>query len=573
MIANKVWAELDVQTFYANWDETEIIDNDKNKNNQERPNRNALVVCEKRQEWTTGLLSEALENVTQVVNKLNDQVAMLNTAFPYGFVYIQLPNQSEPRDLWPQTNWSDVTQNNSELILGSKLMNSIQPKDENKAHYQPRDVKTGGVGLPHPTPNSAIDLNICGDWIAYRKQKCIKILPIRGTYNEAIVNCQQDNANVITINDQDEQEFMMDILQEFNTTADRAWANHPTDSAYANWEDIPDTKYYRNRNEIPIHISLSGINYGKWYDERLSRKALIGCEKRQEWTVGLLSAALESVVKVVNQLNEQVKMGHTRVIPEGFVYIQLNNQSEPRDLWPWANWTDVTPDMSELLMDSNQLNGIQVKDENRAESQAVKVWKRIFPVSSVNAMIETPNHRLIILAVSVKYSSKDIFSDVSYTVVGSIVIAGSIVCPLLDSYITLVVARLITLAVSVKYSSKDIFSDVSYTVVGSIVIAGSIVCPLLDSYITLVVASQQNTIDKQQEIQENLIDNVNTVPICFIYIQLPNHSEPIHLCPVANWSDATIESNLLFKVHLLLTLAIYGVRLQLLLRQLQLDMK
>ena len=45
---------------------------------------------------------------------------------------------------------------------------------------------------------------------------------------------------------------------------------------------------------------------------------------------------------------------------------------------------------------------------------------RIYFANCVNSMIEKPNHRLIILAVRLKYSSKDIFSDISYIVVGSV---------------------------------------------------------------------------------------------------------------------------------------------------------
>ena len=109
----------------------------------------SLVVCQKKQDinieslkniidgltkslekQNTDLRNEMIDirkklsegNLTQVLKKkveeLEEEVNTFKTSsVPIGFLYTQLPNQSSPIELWPKTNWSEVTQQYSGLFF------------------------------------------------------------------------------------------------------------------------------------------------------------------------------------------------------------------------------------------------------------------------------------------------------------------------------------------------------------------------------------------------------------------------------------------------------------------------
>ncbi|CAG2174544.1 unnamed protein product [Oppiella nova] len=143
-------------------------------------------------------------------------------------------------------------------------------------------------------------------------------------------------------------------------------------AGYSNWvEGSPQEEWY---SRSCVQISISSYNYGKWFDEPCSRRALVVCERRQEWTIHTLSTALENVTNLLSrqqevnarqwEVIEELRQNMTYIIsqsidtniskvandrdlqstgiPIGFIYIQLPNQSEPINLWPQTNWSDVT---------------------------------------------------------------------------------------------------------------------------------------------------------------------------------------------------------------------------------------
>lgn len=73
-----------------------------------------LVVCQKMQIWSISHLQKALMDARKELKdyiditdkKLNN---LQQNPVPIGFVYVQLPNQSEPNSLWPTVKWQDVT--------------------------------------------------------------------------------------------------------------------------------------------------------------------------------------------------------------------------------------------------------------------------------------------------------------------------------------------------------------------------------------------------------------------------------------------------------------------------------
>ncbi|CAG2168611.1 unnamed protein product, partial [Oppiella nova] len=309
-------------------------------NDNDRCCRQEYESCERPQEWTNTILSTALENVTQLVNSQQDTVPQ---TVPIGFIYMQLPNQSEPRHLWPQTNWTDVTSKYPGLLYRAESGDSLPFGQIQQANYS-RIANLETVNLNTNSTDGVKSMEL-----------------VEGNLYEALGNCSELDigADVILIGDQDEQKFVERMFTPYTNISNRVWARYPRKSTFRNWEETPEARvcqpYPRKcPSTYPMHISISSVNYGIWYDEPGKRRALIACERPQEWTTLLLSTALENVTQLLNsQQNtidkQQEMLEKLNTVPIGFIYIQLPYQSEPKHLWPAANWSDVSKEYSGLI--------------------------------------------------------------------------------------------------------------------------------------------------------------------------------------------------------------------------------
>ncbi len=59
-------------------------------------NKKNLVVCQKMQTWSLFQLQKVLLNT-------------IKNPFPIGFIYVQLPNEKSPTEIWPWMTWNDVS--------------------------------------------------------------------------------------------------------------------------------------------------------------------------------------------------------------------------------------------------------------------------------------------------------------------------------------------------------------------------------------------------------------------------------------------------------------------------------
>ncbi len=55
-----------------------------------------LVVCEKKQTWSNAKMQEIIET-------------MLRNPVPLGFIYVQLPKENSPLEIWPWMSWTDIS--------------------------------------------------------------------------------------------------------------------------------------------------------------------------------------------------------------------------------------------------------------------------------------------------------------------------------------------------------------------------------------------------------------------------------------------------------------------------------
>lgn len=69
--------------------------------------KNALIVCEKKIINSFDILTEAIDKLESRINAINNQ--LLSRIIPIGFIYAQLPNQNDPKIIWPQFKWREIT--------------------------------------------------------------------------------------------------------------------------------------------------------------------------------------------------------------------------------------------------------------------------------------------------------------------------------------------------------------------------------------------------------------------------------------------------------------------------------
>jgi hypothetical protein len=118
--------------------------------------KNNKVLCQKMQSWSLSRLQktlldarkelqDSLENVTKQLNNqqsiINSQQTTINNLkqnpVPIGFIYVQLPNEKSPTEIWPWMTWKDITSSYAGLFFraeggGSDTFGSIQSENSSR---------------------------------------------------------------------------------------------------------------------------------------------------------------------------------------------------------------------------------------------------------------------------------------------------------------------------------------------------------------------------------------------------------------------------------------------------------
>ncbi|KAH9395941.1 hypothetical protein TYRP_020356 [Tyrophagus putrescentiae] len=126
---------------------------------------------------------------------------MMHNPVPLGFIYVQLPNQNSPQEIWPWMIWTDDSKQYDSTffrVAGSKA-EAFGKVQEDFSPY------IDEIWSP------CVANNVCGDWEPYRDKKCIKLINNKNSlqsFDEAEKSCaSNENSNLISINNQDEHRF------------------------------------------------------------------------------------------------------------------------------------------------------------------------------------------------------------------------------------------------------------------------------------------------------------------------------------------------------------------------------
>lgn len=202
----------------------------------------------------------------------------------------------------------------------------------------------------------------CGDWVAYKDEKCFKIASRAGyqTQADAEIVCRAYSAELnresyprlIQIKTEDEQNFLHNLLYVENNIVDNIWLgltkNQKTGvfgwsegsaANYSNWAsaDQSDTEH----NCVQLLSGGGSHSPGKWVKVHCQKKAAVVCEKTQTWTQEALQEIVLRDREELKAVKEEIAKLKQNPVPVGFVYVQLPGQSPPTTLWPSTQWTDI----------------------------------------------------------------------------------------------------------------------------------------------------------------------------------------------------------------------------------------
>ena len=207
----------------------------------------------------------------------------------------------------------------------------------------------------------------------YKDIKCVKVLLKKASEKEALKNCTEldSQSSLITIQSQDEQEFLNKLLGAHADFSKSAWIGMKYERSAYRWVDGTATNYtnwssdaVKDGTDACVEMSLVSIDLGKWTDESCEKPSLVVCQRKQELNLSLiknlfqnLSDTIEKQQNSITEQGEKIKSLEQKLedqsslvtFPLGFLYTQFPNQTSPVELWPHLSWADVTEEYSGLF--------------------------------------------------------------------------------------------------------------------------------------------------------------------------------------------------------------------------------
>jgi hypothetical protein len=118
-------------------------------------NKNNKVVCQKKQTWSLSRLQKTLLNARkELQNSLED---VKKNPVPIGFIYVQLPNEKSPTEIWPWMTWNDVSSAYAGVffrVTGGDAASFGQVQEDNAPHLTGFTCYDDGTSVALNNPRS-----------------------------------------------------------------------------------------------------------------------------------------------------------------------------------------------------------------------------------------------------------------------------------------------------------------------------------------------------------------------------------------------------------------------------------
>ncbi|XP_054153146.1 macrophage mannose receptor 1-like [Oppia nitens] len=258
--------------------------------------------------------------------------------------------------------------------------------------------------------NQYCDFDCSDMWLQYKDDVFMAVVYYKTRYSYADQLCRTKSAKLVVIDSPEKQKFVEKVIQE-SGVEDNAWIGlNRTDQSYQ-WSDGTDLSFTNwspgepNSSNSTACVQIyaesyrwdgKAVTFGKWDDLPCDSKRVFICEKKRKihskLTTGSANALIEEtrdsgsetqggnggesggglfglvrgissgitgisggirgdiksiITEIQNDIAKLKSLIH--IIPIGFIYTQLGNQSAPADLWPIAQWEDITAQYSGLF--------------------------------------------------------------------------------------------------------------------------------------------------------------------------------------------------------------------------------
>ncbi|CAG2103508.1 unnamed protein product [Medioppia subpectinata] len=303
--------------------------------------RRAYALCARPQEWTIEILSDAMENMTKLVNS---QQLIIN-------------------------------ENNVTLLklneLNSLLINKLE------SDYMQRDApSSGNLGYKDLEAYNYVSASghCTGGWTSYHDQKCFKIIDsVIGTAAEGMAACAKEDpkATLPTVWTAAENQFIYDMIKPYATKALSAWLGILHQGTTITWVDKSAMSYQNyvytgQTHQECIQMYNTATIFGAWVDGPCTGRGLTVCQRIVHNCPNYMPQLLATNKKVttaeakladaIKQFDEQIAGINNLLtvdykdmidiiknpVPINFVYTQLPGTDEPGTLWKNVKFEEVS---------------------------------------------------------------------------------------------------------------------------------------------------------------------------------------------------------------------------------------
>ncbi|CAG2167545.1 unnamed protein product [Oppiella nova] len=267
-----------------------------------------IVVCQTTQ-WSLDQIKHMIDDLRATVLDLSQ-----NTV-PIGYIHIQLPNQPEPKTLWPKMDWDNITPSYAGLFFRAEGGNSTKFNEAIQEQDSPRLVMVDNLGnkknYTSDWPAILLTMLIFGEGPdrmmhvpSYTKNQ-IQI----SHYDNALDLChkQSIDATPLTIHSQQEQDFFSDLLFTKHKIADNVWIGAKVSNKKVTWVDGSRDEYTNWETGEPTNATIDCVemesaipNTGKWVDVPCVKKNQVVCQTIQ-WSLDQIKHMIDELK--ANQTN------------------------------------------------------------------------------------------------------------------------------------------------------------------------------------------------------------------------------------------------------------------------------
>ncbi|CAG2111541.1 unnamed protein product [Medioppia subpectinata] len=150
-----------------------------------------------------------------------------------------------------------------------------------------------------------------------------------------------------TINSQAEQDFINNLIVKYKMV-ENIWLDAGIKNKHIVWKDSSSGEYenwmtgHLVDDSNCVELIHDQANMGEWQDIPCNKKNAILCKRVVIWSAQRMERLIRDNRRLLNEALAEISQLKQSQVPMGFIYVQMPSQSAPKTLWPAYEWSDVT---------------------------------------------------------------------------------------------------------------------------------------------------------------------------------------------------------------------------------------